>query len=294
MRKASAAAAPSLPSVGKWTSTKLPTLGDDTEAVARRGSASARAAIARCSRRCARRGPDPRRAARTRSDCAGRLTLNGPRMRFTRRSHVPGHRPSRRASAARPRSSRRCAPSHVLGDEASVEPDLVVVAAHVFGVGRVEHERGRRPAGRRAGASPRRTAGRCRSDCSGWRGSTIFVRAVTRASMASTSAVRFGLRGRRRASRPRRGRRCDRRGSRARNRPPRRRGRGSLRRAGAGSRPSLAADDAGGIEAVAPADRRAKGGRGAVRDRGRGLCGLGEGGDALGEAPSGLSLEESL
>jgi hypothetical protein len=47
---------------------------------------------------------------------------------------------------------------------------LVVVAAHEFGIGRVEHQKHVRSAGRHAGGAPRRTEYRCRSGCSGWRG----------------------------------------------------------------------------------------------------------------------------
>ena len=73
------------------------------------------------------------------------------------------------------------------------DPGLVVVAPDVFGIGGVEHQQHMRRAGRRAAASPRRTADRCRSDCSGLARKTIRVAAVTAARMASTSAVRSRL-----------------------------------------------------------------------------------------------------
>ena len=73
-------------------------------------------------------------------------------------------------------------------DDDQFDAGLVVVAADIFGIGRVEHQKHMLRAGRHAAGGPPRTADRCRSGCSGWRGRRSFVRGVTAARIASTSA----------------------------------------------------------------------------------------------------------
>ena len=135
--------------------------------------------------------PRPR-SRRRRPRSRGALTLNGPRMRLSASTTCAGPYIQPRRSAGEPVDLREGARHHdVLAGRDQLDAGLVVVArAHI------RHRPRRAPAahaaaGRRAGASPRRTAGRCRSDCSGWRGTRSSCARVTAARIASTSAVKF-------------------------------------------------------------------------------------------------------
>ena len=113
------------------------------------------------------------------ADAVDRVDDVGRRLPSSRAADWPGRRSSRRcASSPRSRWWRRVRgpPRNRCGGHIRHRPRRAPAA--------------RAAAGPRAGASPRRTAGRCRSGCWGWRGRRSWSCGVTRARIASTSAVR--------------------------------------------------------------------------------------------------------
>ena len=109
------------------------------------------------SARCAPTAVCDMRGVLERRDAGGdRRAVDVERRRApgsARRRHAPAHRPSRCADWRGRRSSRTCASSRRSRMvETSSMPGGVVVARDIFGVGGVEHQQRRRPAGPRAAA----------------------------------------------------------------------------------------------------------------------------------------------
>ena len=180
---------------GRWTSTKFATLGVTVRPSFSISASEPRRASARCA-------PPPPPRARVSSIAATPAAMR--RRRDVERpadavEHVGDVRRAIGPAEPQPRQPvdlrERARHHRVLGGRHQLEAGLVVVAAHVFGIGRVEHQQRHRggsacvQAAHLAG-----TAGRCRSGCSGWRGRRSWCARVTRRRISSTSArqVRSG------------------------------------------------------------------------------------------------------